>query len=107
VQKDLKAVSPFGSDHGICAADDAKPIGLDLLAAGPAYGSRMKLGAALVREDHGLRSGVDVTIAPLLDRQDDRSEILARIRQVVLVARRPLGVAPTLDDPKRFEALQA
>jgi hypothetical protein len=62
----------------------------------------MELCAAAVLDDDRLGAGVEVAVAPLLQGEQDRLEIRARVREQVLVAWRPLGVAATLDYPCRL-----
>ena len=67
---------------------------------------RVELGAAGVLEDHGLGARVDVAVAPLLELEQDRVQLLARLGQQVLVARRALGVEAALDDARLLELAQ-
>ena len=73
-----------------------------LLACG-ADGDRVKVGTTGVLEDDGLGAGITVAIAPLLEGQQDRVEILTGIGEQVLVARGALGVQAPFDDARLFE----
>ena len=88
------------------AAADGEVAAAYRLAARRADRQRVELGAAAVAEDDGLGAGVDVAVAPLLEREQDRVQLLAGRGQQVLVARRPLGVAPPLDHTARLELSQ-
>ena len=92
---------------GVRAADDPQLAGPDGLAAGGADRQRVKLGAAGVREDDRLLARVAAPVAPLLQGQHDRTELLARGREVVLVAHGALRVGPALDQADLLEPAQA
>ena len=74
--------------------------------AGRADRLRVELGAAGVLEDHGLGARVEVAVAPLLELQQHRVQLVAGLGQQVLVARRALGVEPALDDARLLELAQ-
>ena len=67
----------------------------------------MELRAAAVLEDDRLGPRVQVPVAPLLQREQDRVKLVARLGQLVLVAQRALGVRAPLDDPGALELAQS
>ena len=76
------------------------------LAARRAYRRRVELRAAAVLEHDRLGARVQVPVAPLLEREQDRVQLVARLGQLVLVARWALGVRAPLDDPGVLELAQ-
>src|SRR4051812_40319246 len=91
---------------GVGSTDDGEVAGAVRLSAGPADGQRMELCAAAVLEDDRLGAGIDVAVSPLLQGEQDRLELRARVREQVLVARRPLGITATLDYAPLLELAQ-
>src|SRR4051794_6730688 len=72
-----------------------------------AYRQRLEFSPTCVLEDDWLLAGVDVLVAPLLQRKNDRTQIGAGLGQVVLVARWALGVDPALEHADLLEPAQA
>jgi hypothetical protein len=78
----------------------------DGFVAGGADGQWLELGAAGVLEDDRLGSGVDVSVAPLFEREQDGPKGLPGVSQEVLVAWRTLRILPALDHACLFEFAQ-
>src|SRR5207248_11234971 len=88
---------------GMGPAGDRQLAGLDRCPAGRAYRQRMKFGPARVLEDDWLLSRVHVVVAPLLQRENDRSQVGTSFGQVILVARWVLGVHASLQHAELLE----
>ena len=82
---------------------DRQLAGADRCPAGREYSQRMKFGPARVLEDDWLMPRVDVDVAPLLQRENDRTEVSTGLGQVVLLARWLLGVHAPLEHAELLE----
>jgi hypothetical protein len=89
--------------NGVGPADDGQLAGADGLAACRAHRQGVELVAAAVAEHDGLGPRRALLIAPLLQREDDGTQLLAGLGEVVLVALGPLGVGPSLDQSDFLE----
>src|ERR1700693_3433583 len=98
--------SPRSPHYGVRAANDSQLARVGLSPARRTHRPRMKLGAAAVREDDRLLATVQVQVPPLLQREDNGSQLGARFRQVVLIARRARRVEAALNDPYILERPQ-
>src|SRR4051794_6526660 len=74
--------------------------GLERLPAAGADAPVVHLAAAVAMlHHHGRPVRVHVAVAPLHQRDEHRPEVEALLGEAVLVARRPLLVEPSLEDP--------
>src|SRR5688572_3061189 len=87
-------------------AGDRQLTEADRVPAGLADRDRVELGPARVPEHDRLRARVAVPVAPLLEREQDRVQLVAGVGQQILVPRRAIGVAAALDHARLLERAQ-
>jgi hypothetical protein len=92
--------------HGVGAAGHGELAVAEGFLAHGADGHWVKVGAAGVLEDDRLGAGVDVSVTPFFERDEDRLKISPGVSQQVLVARRTLRIPPARDHTCLFEFAQ-
>src|SRR3984957_3143924 len=89
--------------HGVGAAGHRELAVAEGFLARGANGHWVKVGAAGVLEDDRLGAGVDVSVTPFFQRDEDGLKVSPGVSQQVLVARRMLRILPSLDHAPLFE----